>query len=240
VKKTKKAITAKTIAIVGVAGSTSLGVVDPIDELSSIALEKGIYLHVDAAIGGYVLPFLKELGYKAPLFDFKLQGISSMTIDPHKMGMSVIPAGGLIYRTKAIAETIKIFVPYLSGGESARATIAGTSSGASVLAVWALLKHLGRNGYRSIVRRCMDLTYSLAEQVQSTDGFRIVCEPTINIVGISSKKAPISNVAAFLRKRGWAISVFPEHIRIVCMPHVYTEHIHRFVDDLKESARLSK
>ncbi len=236
-KKAKKAVNSKTIAIVGVAGSTSLGVVDPIEELSEIALEKGLYLHVDAAIGGYVLPFLRELGFDSPGFDFRLEGVSSMTIDPHKMGMSVIPGGGILYRTKELADTIKVSVPYLSGGESARSTIVGTRSGASVLATWALLRHMGRSGYRSIVRRCMDLTLSLHERVNALDDFEAVCNPTINIVGIRARKGGISHAASHLRKKGWAISVFPEHIRIVCMPHVYTDHLNHFLDDLAASAR---
>jgi tyrosine decarboxylase / aspartate 1-decarboxylase len=163
-----------------------------------------------------------------------------MTIDPHKMGMSVIPGGGLIYRTRDLAETIKVSVPYLSGGESARATIVGTRSGASVLATWALLRHLGRSGYRSIVRRCMDLTLTLVTKVKSIEGLGIVTEPTINIAGICSKTGNIQSIAAHLRKRGWAISVFPEHIRIVCMPHVYPDHITHFIDDLQSAVRGSK
>jgi tyrosine decarboxylase / aspartate 1-decarboxylase len=238
--KVKKAINAKTIALVGVAGSTSLGVVDSIEELSDIAVKKGLYLHVDAAIGGYVLPFIGKLGHDSPGFDFRLAGVSSMTIDPHKMGMSVIPSGGLIYRTKELAETIKVGVPYLSGGESARATIVGTRSGASVLATWALLKHLGYNGYKSIVRRCMDLTLSLRDKVKAIDGLDVVMDPTINIVGIRVTRGALPPIVSHLRKLGWAISQFPDHIRIVCMPHVYEAHIDHFLDDLKGLLRTSK
>jgi tyrosine decarboxylase/aspartate 1-decarboxylase len=235
-ERARKAVTAQTIAIACVAGSTSLGAVDPIEELSALALEKGLYLHVDAAMGGFVLPFLESLGYPSPLFDFRLAGVSSMTIDPHKMGMSVIPGGGIIYRTKALAETINVAVPYLSGGESARSTIVGTRSGASVLATWALLMHLGKRGYRSIVGRCMELTHSLSAKIKSIEGFDVVTEPTINVLGVRSTNTGIENLASSLRKLGWAISLFSSHIRVVCMPHVLAEHIERFTDDCRSLA----
>ncbi|MBN1699553.1 MAG: tyrosine decarboxylase MfnA [Spirochaetales bacterium] len=234
IEKVKRALSPNTIAIVGAAGTTGLGVVDRIDELSAIALEADIHLHVDAAFGGYVLPFLKELGYEQPPFNFRLKGVSSMTIDPHKMGMAVIPAGGILYRTKELSETVRIPVPYLSGGENARATIVGTRSGASVLSVWSLLNHLGRQGYRTIIRRCMDSTVYLAEKIAGIEDVEMMIKPVINIAGITSKVHPVGSIAERLRKKGWAISLFPNHIRIVLMPHVYREHIDKFIDDLSD------
>lgn len=234
VEKVKKAITRKTIALVGIAGTTSLGVVDPVKELSDIAVEHDLYLHIDAAFGGYVLPFLKDIGYKAPPVHFRLKGISSVTIDPHKMGMAVIPAGCIIFRNRELADSIKVKVPYLAGGENAHATIVGTRSGASVLAVWSLLKHLGKSGYRTIIRRCMDLTLKLADSIKKTKDVDLVIKPVINILGITSHRFPVSEIAKRLRQREWAISLFPGHIRIVIMPHVYSDHIEKFKDDLKK------
>jgi len=93
-------ITDNTIGIVGIAGTTGLGVVDDIPALSDLALDYGLPLHVDAAFGGFVIPFAKALGYDIPDFDFRLKGVKSVTIDPHKMGMVPIPAGGIIFREK--------------------------------------------------------------------------------------------------------------------------------------------
>lgn len=98
----EKAINPNTIAIVGVAGTTGLGVVDPISKLSNIAAERGLYLHIDAAFGGFVLPFLKELGFDVPSFDFALPSVSSITIDPHKMGLAPIPSGGILFREECL------------------------------------------------------------------------------------------------------------------------------------------
>jgi len=234
VKAAEKSITSKTVAIVGLAGSTSLGVVDPIGELSEIASAHNIYLHVDAAFGGFVLPFLKELGYTPLDFDFRLPGVCSITIDPHKMGLAPIPAGGILFRDASMSEAVSMKVPYLSEEETAHSTVLGTRSGASAVAVWALLMHLGRAGYAAVVERCLGLTWKLVEGIQQIDGLDIVTEPTLNIVGVKSDTVDVSLIFQELRKRGWAVSHFPDYIRIVIMSHTKPSHIKRFLEDLQK------
>ena len=229
----EEAVTSKTVAIVGIAGTTELGVVDPIAELSEIAIDHDIYLHVDAAFGGFVLPFLKELGSDVPEFDFGLRGVRSITMDPHKMGLAPIPAGGILFRNEAAMKRVGKRVPYLAGGETEQTTLLGTRSGASAVTVWALLKHLGKEGYKTVVKHCMKLTQKLAEGVQKINGVSLVTQPTINIVGIKSDAVEIELIAQELRNKGWAISLFPNHIRIVVMPHVKPLHIENFLNDLE-------
>lgn len=236
VRAVKEVLSDRAIGIVGIAGSTELGTVDPILELSEITGNKGIYLHVDAAFGGFVLPFMKELGYDTPAFDFKLEGVSSITVDPHKMGMAPIPAGGVLFRDSEALESISFKVPYLSGGEAVHSTIIGTRPGASTIAVWALLKHLGREGYRRVVKRCMDLTHILADAISASKRLELVVEPTMNIVGIKPKFMEPLILAEKLRKRGWAISLFPHHIRVVVMPHLREDHIRSFLADIEAVA----
>jgi len=239
VKAAEKAITSKTVAIVGLAGSTGLGVVDPIRELSEIASAHNIYLHVDAAFGGFVLPFLKELGYKPLDFDFRLAGVCSITIDPHKMGLAPIPAGGILFRDAKMGEAVSMKVPYLSG-EMKQSTLLGTRLGASAVAVWALLMHLGRAGYAAVVERCLGLTWKLAEAIQKIDGLDIVTEPTLNVVGVKSDTVDVSLVFQELRKRGWAVSLFLDYLRIVIMPHTKPSHIKRFLEDLQRILENSR
>ena len=236
VKAVEKAVNSKTIAIVGVAGTTGLGVVDPISELSEIAVGKDLFLHVDAAFGGFVLPFLKELGFSVPNFDFSLPGVCSITVDPHKMGLAPIPAGGILFRNERLRKAVAWNVSYLAGGESEQATIVGTRSGASVVAVWALLRHFGKEGYKRIVRSCMRLTWKLSRGIQKISGLDIMTEPSMNIVGIKSEVFDIRRIAKELRLRKWAVSLFPDHIRIVVMPHVQKQHIEEFLEDLKDIA----
>ena len=98
IKKVKNKINDNTAAIIGIAGSTELGTIDSIPQLSDICLDENIFLHVDAAFGGFVIPFLKKINYKTTDFDFKLKGVNSITIDAHKMGYSAIPLGVLAIR----------------------------------------------------------------------------------------------------------------------------------------------
>jgi tyrosine decarboxylase/aspartate 1-decarboxylase len=228
----KKAVNPKTIAIVGIAGTTGLGAVDPVDELSELALEKNLYFHVDAAFGGFVLPFLKDLGYKVPNFDFAVPGVCSITVDPHKMGLAPIPAGGILFRSENLRKAVSWDIPYLSGGETEQATLVGTRPGASAIAVWTVMKHLGREGYRKIVRNCMRLTLKLADEIPKIRGLSMATEPTMNIVGLKSDVFDIRRIAEELRRRKWAVSLFPRHIRMVIMPHVREQHVQELLQDL--------
>jgi tyrosine decarboxylase/aspartate 1-decarboxylase len=230
----KKAVNPKTIAVVGIAGTTGLGAVDPIDELSELALERNLYFHVDAAFGGFVLPFLKDLGYDVPDFDFVVPGVCSITVDPHKMGLAPIPAGGLLFRNENLRKTVSWDIPYLSGGETEQATLVGTRSGASAIAVWTVMKHLGREGYRRVVRNCMRLTWKVVEEIPKIKGLDTVVEPTMNVVGLKSDLFDIRQIAEELRLKRWAVSLFPRHIRIVIMPHIQEQHVERFLQDLKK------
>ena len=201
-------ITSRTIALIGIAGSTPLGTVDPVTELAALASEHDLYLHVDAAFGGFVIPFARELGRRVAAFDFSIPKVDSITIDPHKMGMSVIPSGGILFRDRKLAESIKVPVPYLAGGETALATIVGTRSGASVLAVWALIRHLGREGYRATVRQCLELTDYLRDRIRAVPSLTLLTDPVLNIVGVASTLVPPEELARRLRAYGWAVSLF--------------------------------
>ncbi len=236
IKAVKGVITKDTVAIVGVAGSTELGVVDPISILSDIALKHGIYLHVDASFGGFVLPFLKDIGYNSPEFDFKLKGVCSITVDPHKMGLAPIPAGGILFRDSDAIRTVSVMAPYLSLGGGTQYTISGTRSGASAVAVWALLKHMGKKGYQKVVKRCMDLTHLVVKEVERSKKVYLVINPTMNVLGLASKSIEPKRLADKLKQRGWAISFTQKYIRLVVMPHLKKKHIIQFLSDLEELA----
>lgn len=225
-------ISDNTVAIVGVAGTTEMGKIDPIEELSDICLENNIYLHVDAAFGGYTIPFLKEAGYDLPKFDFSLQGVSSITIDPHKMGLVPIPTGGVLFRERKYLESMAVETPYLT--ENLQSTLVGTRSGAAAAATWALLKHLGKDGYQKIAVECMELTYFLADGIKKA-GFELVSPPQLNIVAFRSKNISVDEIAHHLEDKGWAVSMAscPDSIRIIVMPHLKREHIEVFLVDLE-------
>src|SRR3990170_1466782 len=177
----KRCLTKNTVAVVGTAGTAELGVVDPIGDLSEIALRHRVYLHVDAALGGLVIPFLEPPFDQQ--FDFQLEGVKSVTVDPHKMGMSTIPAGGILFRDHAILEYVKTSTPYLT--DEFQYTCVGTRNGASVAATWAVFELLGRDGFRSVAQSCMGLTKFLSEEVKSLE-LKLVTDPRLNIIAFRS------------------------------------------------------
>ncbi|MCD6525003.1 MAG: tyrosine decarboxylase MfnA [Thermococcus sp.] len=235
VRDVEDKITDNTIGIVGIAGTTGLGVVDNIPALSDLALDYGLPLHVDAAFGGFVIPFAKALGYDIPDFDFRLKGVKSITIDPHKMGMVPIPAGGIIFREKKYIDAISVLAPYLAGGRIWQATITGTRPGANALAVWAMIKHLGFEGYKEIVRKAMELSRWFARELKKIPGVYLIREPVLNIVSFGTEN--LEQVEEELKRRGWGISAHRGYIRIVLMPHVRREHLEEFLRDLREVVR---
>ena len=226
----EKCVNKNTVAIVGTAGTAELGTVDPIEELSKIALDHNVWLHVDAAFGGLVIPFLKS---SKSQFDFSLEGVKSVTVDPHKMGMAAIPAGGIIFKDAEALDFIKTETPYLT--DQFQYTFVGTRTGASAASAWAVFQNLGMDGFKKIVSKCMKSTRVLADGLKES-GFSLVVEPTLNIVAFRSA-AGTKQLAEKLWRQGWFVSYVPRYdcIRVVVMPHVKKKHVLAFLKDLSEN-----
>ena len=216
-----------TIVLVGIAGSTEFGQIDPIDRLARLALSNNLFLHVDAAFGGFVIPFLD----KKYDFDFSVKGVTSITADPHKMGMSTIPAGGLLYRDEACLLPLEIDTPYLTIRK--QHSLAGTRSGASVAAAYAVMMHLGMEGYKKIVKSCMKMTNMLVEGTREL-GIEPLIEPVMNIVALDVPG--MDDVRKKLRAKGWVTSITrtPKAMRLIIMPHISEKTIELFLSDLGE------
>lgn len=228
----KRHINKNTIAVVGAAGTVELGAIDPIEDLSSIALDHGVPLHVDAAFGGLVIPFLKDIGYSVPDFDFKLEGVQSITVDPHKMGLSTIPGGGILFRDSRMMKKIRTETPYLTA--QYQCTFVGTRSGASAAAAWAVFSTMGCEGFRKNVSYCMELTDYLQKELEDA-GFEVLIKPTMNVLAFRSKNAKA--LVGVLRQKGWYASYVPriDCVRIVLMAHTTKQHLSDFIECLKET-----
>ncbi len=222
----------KVDAIVGIAGCTELGTIDNIKALSNIAEENSIYLHIDAAFGGFVIPFLEDK-YKLDNynyeFDFSLNGVSSITIDPHKMGLAPIPAGGILFRNNSFKRYLDVEAPYLT--DIHQATLIGTRTGIGVASTWALIKLLGKEGYKNIVSECMDKTHYLIKKAKEYE-FKPVIDPVLNIVSLDDENP--TETCLKLRKMGWYVSTCKcvNALRIIIMPHIEKKHIDGFLEAL--------
>ena len=229
-------INENTVGAVGIAGTTSLGLIDPIQDIGKIIEGKGIFFHVDAAFGGFILPFLKELGHKIPLWDFNVGELNSITADPHKMGLGLIPTGGIFLRDPAILQRAGFEIPYLAGGNFKHLHIVGTRPGGTVIAFWAILKYLGKRGFIEIVKECMEKTDHLVKRLLEIKGIKLATEPVMNVVGITTENGEsICEIEEELRKKNWMLGKFIDFnlIRLVIMPHVKKSHLSKFADDLE-------
>lgn len=223
VEEVEKKVDGETAALVATAGTTSLGVVDPVEEMAEVAVEKGCFLHVDASLGGFVLPFLGRRGW-----DFGVEGVSSLTADFHKMGGSPIPSGLLLFREREWLEKVEEEVPYLGGKTF---TLLGTRPGASVAAAWMAMKLM--DGKEA--RRCVELAKELAEGIRKVKGLSLIVEPELNVVVFRHESLSCLELERRLGERGWVVSRsdFPEGIRLVVMPHHRPPHLASFLRDLR-------
>ena len=140
--------TTRPIAIIGSACNYGYGTIDPIAELAELALDRGVGLHVDGCLGGFILPFGEELGYDIPPFDFRVPGVTSISADTHKYGYAF--KGTSIARssaTSALRNAQYFFLPDWSGGKYCSPGMEGSRSGGLLAATWASMVSLGREGY---------------------------------------------------------------------------------------------
>ena len=203
----------ETAGIVAVAGTTQVGSIDPISEIAEIARSHDLPLHVDAAFGGYILPFLNP----ARRFGFDIPGVETVAMDTHKMAMGTIGAGALLMREQRELDELAVETPYLSTPR--QRGILGTRSAGPVAAAVAAWDSLGAKGYERVVTGCLENTRFVAKAL-SGHGIRPLVEPELNILAIPHPD-PL-RLQGRLAARGWRVNVLTRlhAIRLVMMPHV--------------------
>lgn len=226
-----------TVGVCGILGTSALGMVDPLHDIGKIASEYKLYYHIDAAYGGMVQPFIRSFESRYNFHVLKDFPVSSIAIDPHKMGMAVIPTGTFLYNTTE-NNGFPFKIDYLAGGTTNSFNITGTRPGAPVVAFYALLKYLGVEGYRKLFTEGYNIARYAREQLESFDFIEIVASPSLNVLGIRpsrSSKISTAKLNIELRKRGYNLGFFTEMdiIRLVFMPHVKIPHVDQFLSDLK-------
>lgn len=160
-------------------------------------------------------------------------GVCSITVDPHKMGLAPIPAGGIIFRKEEYLDVMAVDSPYLT--VKTQSTIVGTRLGASSAATYAIMKYFGKEGYCKLASGLMDNTKFLAKNLKEL-GYEIVCEPELNIVAFNHPEMNANDLAQKLEDLGWKVSVAkcPVAIRVVLMNHIKKNHLEELLKDLKD------
>jgi len=230
----KAAIDENTVILVGSAICYPYGVVDPIEEIAALAKEQGILMHVDACLGGFMLPFVSKLGYEVPIWDFRARGVTSISADVHKYGYAAKGASTVTYRDAELRKLQFYAYPDWPGGIYVTPTMAGARPGGAVAAAWAVMHHLGEEGYVKLAKVAMDATNRIRVGIESIDGLRVMGNPQMTVLAFDSGEVDMFTVGSKMDARGWHLdrNQFPSALHIMVTP-AHAEVADQLIDDLR-------
>jgi glutamate/tyrosine decarboxylase-like PLP-dependent enzyme len=233
----------QTIAIVGSAPCYPYGVIDPIRELGELAARKGVGFHVDACVGGYLLPFVERLGASErlgdiPPFDFRVPGVTSMSADVHKYGYAAKGASTILYRGMDYLRHQFSVETEWCGGVYASPTLAGTRPGGAIAAAWASLNALGDDGYLANAGALMATARTYREGIRAIPGLEVLGTPLLSLMAFGSVKGGVNIYAVgdFLEARGWHVDRVqnPASLHLILNPG-HAAVAERYLSDLREA-----
>jgi glutamate/tyrosine decarboxylase-like PLP-dependent enzyme len=203
------ACTDDTIMVVASAPTYPQGVIDPVADIAALALRRGILCHVDACMGGYLLPFLRELGRLDPVdgaFDFRVPGVTSMSADVHKYGYASKGVSVILYRDHELARKQLFVTKDWLGGFYASTAMAGTRPAGPIAAAWAVMMHLGREGYVELTRVAHDAALELRRGVEAIHGLEVRGDPPATVLAFGARDPEALDIFAVgerLAADGW-------------------------------------
>lgn len=199
----RDAITENTILIMASAPGYAQGVVDPIREIGQIAMEKDVLFHVDACVGGIHLSFMRRMGHKLPDFDFSVPGVTSISLDMHKYGYAPKNISSVLYRNKGL----RIHQYFANRRNTCYALVnsgvISSKSGGPYAGAWAILHHLGEDGYRKIIETVQAATDTFVNGINAIDGLRVLGTPDMCMFSFTSDEVNIFELADRVREKGF-------------------------------------
>ncbi len=201
----EEAITSNTIMIVGSAPSYAHGVVDPIRDLGKAALDHNLWLHVDACVGGFMLPYFKRVGATFPDFDFSVPGVSSLSMDLHKYADAPKGASIVLYRSKELRRRQIFACASWTGYTVVNNAVQSSKSGGPMAAAWAVLNFIGDDGYLEIARQKLEATNRLAQGIGRIEGLRLMAGPDMCMLSFTSDSINVFHIIDEMNARGWYI-----------------------------------
>lgn len=175
-----------TVLVVGSAPQYPQGVVDSIPAIAALADRVGANCHVDACMGGFVLPFAEMIGRPVPPWDFRVEGVHSISADIHKLGYAPKGVSVILHRTKALRRFQTFVFDAWLGGFYASPNLQGSRSGLPMATAWAVMQHLGIDGYCDLTRQTLDNADRIRAGIAALDGVRVLGEPTYHLIGLAS------------------------------------------------------
>lgn len=242
VEAMRRALTRRTIALVASAGTYPHGVIDPIPQIAQLAHEYGLGLHVDACLGGFILPWIEQLGYPVTPFDFRVQGVTSMSVDPHKYGYTPKGLSVVLYRGKHLRRYQYFTATEWQGGLYASPTLPGSRPGALSVAGWAAMVSIGKQGYLELARQIMQTALTIRKGIESMPDLRLMGEPLF-LIAFTSDRLNIYQVLDKMAERGWRLNALQRppglHIAIT-VRHTQPGVAEQFLADLREAVEFVK
>ena len=199
----------RTVLAVASAYGFAHGVVDPVEEIAAAAAERGVPCHVDACMGGMVLPFLRELGEPIPAFDLSVPGVTSLSVDLHKYGYAPKGASVVLFADADRRRRAYYACARWPGYTLVNTTVQSSRSGGPVAAAWAVMRHLGRDGYLELARRALEATRLVRDGVERIDELRVLGEPRANLLALAAAEGSdldVFVVSDELRARDWFVT----------------------------------
>ena len=233
------ALTDDTALLVVSAPCYPYGVVDPVTEVAAMAAERDILCHVDACLGGWMLPFWEELGEDVQPWDFRVEGVTSLSADIHKYGYCFKGVSTINYRDPELYQRQVFMYDEWPGGLYASASAAGTRPGSPIAAAWATLKHLGSEGFLRLGSRVQEATHGFLAAVESVDGLRVHPRPDMSVFQFqadpgSGVRVDIEAVGDRMDERGWALDRQQGGLHVMLSPG-HDKVVEAFAADLAAS-----
>ena len=231
------AIGRRTIVVVGSAPSFPHGAIDPIPELSDLARERGVGFHTDACLGGFVIPWAERLGFDVPVIDFRLPGVSSLSVDTHKYGYGPKGTSVVLYRGREFRHHQFHVATEWPGGLYYSPALAGSRPGALIAGAWAAMLAMGEEGYQRATQSILDAAAVIRSGIESFPQLRIIGDP-LWVIAFASETVDIYEVMARMTERGWSLNGLhhPAAVHVaVTLRHTQDGVADEFVADLRQS-----
>ena len=225
-----------TMMIVGSAPCFPHGVVDPIEDLAKISTKLDLWLHVDACVGGYILPFFKMIGRKISDFDLSLNGVSSLSADLHKFAFCPKPISTVFFKNNEDLERSKFVFDYWGSGQFETFTLSGTRAAGAVAGAWSVINNLGKSGYIEIAGKLSSMTDQYVSGIESIEQLLMVAKPEATIINYTSNTIDIFAVAEQLSKKKWLPGLTKRPKGIHSMMSMYHFPVlNDYINDLNEA-----
>jgi len=233
-KAFKDAITENTVMMVGSAFTYPHGMIDPIEEMSALALNNNIWLHTDACLGGFMLPFMEGAGYKVALYDFRLDGVKSISADIHKYGYTPKGASTIMYRSSELRKYQIFAYADWPGGVYGTPCVSGARPGGAIASAWAVMNYLGVEGYCALAEKTVETAKKLIDGISRIPGLYILGEPDATVLSFGSDTINIYDLQQVLKKMNWHIESqhLPACLHLTVSP-IHAQTADAFLDDLE-------